>query len=431
MLCLALLGSLLVPVTSISLQTGSFLRAAEFKQELRVCNAFPGLNHISMSIPGRSNEPLVSSLNYKECRSIPFQFAAGDRLDFKSDEHVSVGTFTIWDMPQHDSILMLVLHRIADVSNSAAFLSHVFSPSKSAQIAVIDAFNGNKDKKLEIMDVKVKDQRQEEMEFDSVMGVAPGSYFLSCKSCEKDPAQNFYAKPGESYTVIRTGWVGKFANTTFPEEMIYYPMSEAPPATKPLTTEPETKREPVPEPLTQAKQALAVEPKPEPVLEPKPEPKAAPAVEQKAEPVPEPKPEPKVAPAVQPKPEPVPEPKAALAAEPKPEPVPEAKPEPKVAPAVVPKPEPVPEAKPEPKAAPVVEQKPEPVPEAKPEPKAAPAVEPKPELVPEAELERKTALAEENNLKPRLPGLKQEPEKSAGASACAPLLLLGAALFCL
>jgi len=214
------------------------LQAIRYKQELRVCNAFPGLEALEIVKEGfvlTGKDPL----KYKTCRTVDTSVSSGDKLEFfVANQGTSEGTFTIWELPQHDATMLLVVHRRKETTHGVSFLSHVFAPSKAAQVAIIDTYGGAV---VDPAKLRINDGSDDELlSFDTVVGVNPGDYKISMEIGEDKAkthgklihkAAHFHADKGESYVLLRTGWSGLQKQHDWPMEFVVYPggvVEEAP-----------------------------------------------------------------------------------------------------------------------------------------------------------------------------------------------------------
>lgn len=198
----------------------SLLELSGKDQELRVCNAIPSDDALSMTYGGKD---LTSNpLDYKECRKFDVRLKAGTKLMFQSGNGTK-GTFTVWDTPECDAVLLLVAHRREDAMNSVSFLSHVFCPAKTAQVAVIDTYNDKSPVEMVITHAGTKDT----LSFDTAVGITPGSYDIALKAGKEEKNFEFAAQASESYVVLRTGWASKSKkDSSVPQELVIYPSDE-------------------------------------------------------------------------------------------------------------------------------------------------------------------------------------------------------------
>lgn len=194
------------------------------KQDLRVCNAFAA-EKMSMSY---KNEDLTSGkdMEFKECRKFDISIKKGDTLEFRTANRSTSGVFTVWEVPECDAVLVLVPHKREGAEDEVSFLSHAFCPTKNAQVAIIDAYN-DKPAEMSIADLNTKEQASEKLSFDTVLGVAPGSYGINVKLGQEKKNIKFEAKASESYVVLHTGWDGKTKKDSVPQDLIIFPSDAA------------------------------------------------------------------------------------------------------------------------------------------------------------------------------------------------------------
>jgi len=241
---LTLLG--LVQGVLIGPKKKGLLQAIKYKQELRVCNAFPGLEALEIVKEGfvlTGKDPL----KYKTCRTIDTSLSSGDKLEFfVANGATSEGTFTVWELPPHDATMLLVVHRRKETTHGVSFLSHVFAPSKAAQLAIIDTYGGAV---VDPAKLRINDGSDDEaLSFDTVIGVNPGDYKISMEVGEDKAkthgklvhkAAHFHAEKGESYVMLRMGWSGLQKEQDWPVEFLVYPGGVAEEAGAPKQPKPE------------------------------------------------------------------------------------------------------------------------------------------------------------------------------------------------
>eukprot|EP00930_Biecheleria_cincta_P031069 TRINITY_DN2154_c0_g1_i1.p1 TRINITY_DN2154_c0_g1~~TRINITY_DN2154_c0_g1_i1.p1 ORF type:complete len:259 (-),score=59.37 TRINITY_DN2154_c0_g1_i1:85-861(-) len=196
----------------------SLLELSGKDQELRVCNAIPTDDTLSLIYDGK--DLTTNPMDYKECRTFDVSLKTGTKLRFQTSNGTK-GTFTVWDTPECDAVLLLVAHRREDAMNSVSFLSHVFCPAKTAQVAVIDTYNDKSPVELVITHAGSKDT----LSFDTAVGLSPGSYDIALKAGKEEKNFEFAAQASESYVVLRTGWASK-KNSSVPQELVIYPLDE-------------------------------------------------------------------------------------------------------------------------------------------------------------------------------------------------------------
>lgn len=208
----------------------SFISSLEFKQMLRVCNAFPYAYPMDVYIGKEklTKEPLA----YKKCGQYSPSMKPGDKIDFKVGDS-SAGSFSVSELPSNDAVMLLVIYRHDTLSTAVSFESHVFSNLINSQIAVLDAYRGAAKATPRIQDVKdAKTSRNEELRYDSVVAVNPGLYqvVLQSDDSEKEKLENkvrheLVALNRESYVVIRCG-VEAQQGQSYPQELMVFPHSD-------------------------------------------------------------------------------------------------------------------------------------------------------------------------------------------------------------
>lgn len=198
---------------------GANIRATR-TQKLRLCNAYPGSEMFQVML---DKTDIVGDipLQYKECRDVSQLLKTGDRLDFQASG-LSRGSFTVGALAQQDSLLVLVFSKEDLTGTTLSFSSHVFVPSKNAQVAVIDTFRGKEEGRLVISEplahqVGATTVYGEALPFNSAMGVKDGFYevLLVDKEDEAEVHVPLVIADGENYVIIRTGLDdGKLATNT-------------------------------------------------------------------------------------------------------------------------------------------------------------------------------------------------------------------------
>lgn len=206
-----------------------FVRALEFKHQLRVCNAFPFNSPLDVFLSKEklSDEPMA----YKTCRDFTAPLKSGDKLEFKIGD-ASTGSFSVADLPSNDAVLLLVIHRHDQLSTAVAFESHVFSSLANAQVAIIDTYKGSakatpRIKVAAAKNSKDKTPSSEELRFSSVVAVNPGSYDVDLEGADGKVKANtaLVALNQESYVILRTGVESK-SGPAYPQELVVYPNSD-------------------------------------------------------------------------------------------------------------------------------------------------------------------------------------------------------------
>merc|ERR1719321_261573 len=103
----------------------SFVRALEFKHQLRVCNAYPYAAPLDL-YRGKGEKLTPEPMPYKTCRDFATPLKAGDKIEFRVGD-ANAGTFSVSDLPANDATLLLIIHRHDTLSTAVSFESHVFA----------------------------------------------------------------------------------------------------------------------------------------------------------------------------------------------------------------------------------------------------------------------------------------------------------------
>lgn len=192
---------------------GSLVKPLRFNQQLLICNAYPAKSAVTIS---KNNQPVLSghaALGFQQCQYSPSSVLAKDKLDFVMGDTGIEGTFEVGELPQTDSVLLLVLQRRDEKSPLMAFQSFAFPQNSAgrddAHVAVIDATSGNSRAHLQIADRPTKQGEApsvEELSFNRIYALSQGSYDVSVLSKdEKAPKQDVQLLGGRDYVLLRTG----------------------------------------------------------------------------------------------------------------------------------------------------------------------------------------------------------------------------------
>lgn len=202
-----------------------FVKSLEFKRRLRVCNAYPYPTALDVY---RGSEHLTEeAMSYKTCRDFDITLSPGDKLVFKVG-NANAGTFSVSDLPNNDSVLLLVIYRHDTLSTAVSFESHVYANLLNAQVAVVDTYKGTATGTLKLEDhADSKTSRSEELRFDSVVAVNPGKYEAILVSADGTVVakDTFVALNRESYILMRSG-VEAQEGSSYPQELVVYPRSD-------------------------------------------------------------------------------------------------------------------------------------------------------------------------------------------------------------
>lgn len=204
------------------------LSAPEFKQTLRVCNAYTDKTPISVYLDEHTDLTQDGPMAYQTCKDFKHPFAVGDRLVFRVGND-SAGDFAISDLPKEDAIMLLVIYRHDALNTAASFESHVFANMQEPQVAVIDTFKSDSPEALQamprILDPSDLGSPAEALPFGGVVAVKPGRYEIQLSDLGTTrAATNFVASARESYVIMRTGVESK-TGPSFPEDLVIFPKS--------------------------------------------------------------------------------------------------------------------------------------------------------------------------------------------------------------
>eukprot|EP00746_Dinoflagellata_sp_MGD_P163327 gnl/MRDRNA2_/MRDRNA2_91300_c0_seq1.p1 gnl/MRDRNA2_/MRDRNA2_91300_c0~~gnl/MRDRNA2_/MRDRNA2_91300_c0_seq1.p1 ORF type:complete len:276 (+),score=49.63 gnl/MRDRNA2_/MRDRNA2_91300_c0_seq1:73-900(+) len=200
---------------------------------LRVCNAFDHSeplellhqagHHHAGSLKVNNLTAKVGLLGYKGCNEWAVDLRRGDSLEFLQNS-AHLGSFSVSSVPQWDTLLLLVIHRRKS-SSRAAFASHVFAKSKTAQVAVLDMYEGHSKGHLVIQEDKPEEKNagklsalSEELAYDSVVALDGGKYICKLVGGVQPQQVVLNTQKGESYVAMR---VGEGKN----EEIVVFPAS--------------------------------------------------------------------------------------------------------------------------------------------------------------------------------------------------------------
>lgn len=205
----------------------NFVKGLKFKHRLRVCNAYPNVDALDV-YQGKDKLTEEGPLPYASCIEFRAPLQSGDRLEFKIKD-ASAGTFAVADLPNHDAVMLLIIHRHDTRSTAVAFESHVFANLLNAQVAVIDTYKGKVVAHPRIMDAEAPSskERSEDLRFDSVVAVNPGIYKveLEGQGGKVEAKSELVALNRESYVVLRLGAEADHG-TSFPQELVVFPHSD-------------------------------------------------------------------------------------------------------------------------------------------------------------------------------------------------------------
>jgi len=208
--------------------TTSFVRALDFKQTLRVCNAFPSTSDVFVMRDG-DKATVFMDLAYKSCKDVTTDLNEGDKLQFQVGDETT-GTFSVSELPGNDAMLLLVIYRHDALSSAVSFESHIFANLVNPQVAVLDTYRGGRKSPMHIKDLKAGNlSRKEDLRYDSVIAVNPGAYQVVLDGVDAtnktlDVAHQFVALNGVNYVILRCGLENVAGQ--FGESVIIFPESD-------------------------------------------------------------------------------------------------------------------------------------------------------------------------------------------------------------
>lgn len=204
----------------------SMVKPFRFDQQLIVCNAYPSLSAMTITKNGR--EMLANEsrpLHFRECRKVQSRVQPHDKLDLLLTDLEIHGTFEVGALPASDAVLLLVLQK-RDKSRLVSFQSFAFpagSDSRTAQLAVIDAYKGNSstahlrmEDHLTGKEEHAVSKRVEQLTFNRVYSVEEGDYDASVT--DQKARKLLKLTKHQNYVILRTGEEGRF-----PESLVLYP----------------------------------------------------------------------------------------------------------------------------------------------------------------------------------------------------------------
>merc|ERR1719213_1443986 len=187
---------------------GSLVKPLKFNQQLLICNAYPAKTAVAIT---ENNQPVLEGgLSFQQCEYAPTNVLTKDKLDFMLNDAGIEGTFEVGDLPQTDSVLLLVLQKRDDHSPLMAFQSFAFpsnSASAEAHVAVIDASANSHKAHLQIADKPAQGdvRRVEELSFNRVYALEQGGYDISVlDQGSVSPKQMIQLLGQRDYVLMRT-----------------------------------------------------------------------------------------------------------------------------------------------------------------------------------------------------------------------------------
>lgn len=206
--------------------TNGLVKPLEFNQPLLLCNAYDSKSGVVVT---KNDKPIVSDLPFQACKYANANVLAKDKIDFNIADAGIEGTFEVGDLPQTDSVLLLVLQKRDSHSSLMSFQSFAFPVNGNkdqAHVAVIDASAGSHKAHLQIGDKPVQGDvhRVEELSFNRVYALEQGAYDISVLEQGQQPSGNQEIElfGQRDYVLMRTNAMDQGANTlvAFPHDSV-------------------------------------------------------------------------------------------------------------------------------------------------------------------------------------------------------------------
>jgi len=208
LLCLATTLSTAQAGSKGLLAAKGVVKPLKFDRRLLICNAYPSeyATKITKNSAALAGAP---SLNFKDCQYGSSEVLPKDKIDFELSESGIQGTFEVGELPDSDSVLLLVVQKRDAHSSLMSFQSFAFPinpKSTEAHIAVIDGSTNLPKANLKIAD-KPKDakhkSREEELIFNRIYALEPGNYDVSVGNT--GGVESLALDSKKDYVLLRTG----------------------------------------------------------------------------------------------------------------------------------------------------------------------------------------------------------------------------------
>jgi len=205
---------------------GSLVKPLKFNQQLLLCNAYPAKSAVAIT---KNGQPVLEGggLAFQQCEYAPTNVLTKDKLDFSMNDAGIEGTFEVGDLPQTDSVLLLVLQKRDDHSPLMAFQSFAFplnSGKQEAHVAVIDASPAGSKAHLKISDRPAKKGEKavtEELSFNRIYALEQGQYDVSVLAKGKqEQSEEIQLLGQKDYVLLRTGGEEAHKLVAFPRDQI-------------------------------------------------------------------------------------------------------------------------------------------------------------------------------------------------------------------
>lgn len=225
------------------------------------CHSFPCSSTRFRTKPARLLQD-GDLLGYKQCEDLePSGPLAGTVLDF-TVAGGSIGSFVVEDpVPRNGSLYMVVVYRHDRMTTAGEFISHVFTSSDEAEIAVVDTYKGVQEPRIRRRQGPADEERHlspsgpsssgielwndagaganssawQAVESGVSLALRPGSsldwrlandHQRSLLSSQAPTILKLAVAPGEKYVAMRIG-MDPLEGPAFPEELVIFPQEAA------------------------------------------------------------------------------------------------------------------------------------------------------------------------------------------------------------
>lgn len=208
--------------------SGGLVKPLKFNQPLLLCNAYESQSSVAAS---RNGQTIVPSLPFQTCKYADVSVLAKDKIDFVMSDAGIEGTFEVGELPQTNSVLLLVLQKRDSKSPLMAFQSFAFpvnSNKDQAHVAVIDATADGRKAHLQIGDQPLQGDvhRVEELSFNRVYALEQGNYNVSVleQGQQASGNQEVELMGQKDYVLLRTSAMepGKSTLVAFPRDQVQH-----------------------------------------------------------------------------------------------------------------------------------------------------------------------------------------------------------------
>lgn len=203
---------------------GGLVKALHFDRRFLVCNAYASDSPAKVTKNGETLKG-AGSLGFQDCQYTEANVLPKDKVDFEIESAGIKGTFEVGDLPESDSVLLLVVQKRDAHSSLMAFQSFAFPmnpKSEEAHIAVIDASTNLPKEHLKIMDSRKNPKQnpvQEELMFNRIYALDSGVYQVTLGGIKPEVLA---LESKKDYVLLRTG------DSPDHQALVAFPHSEIP-----------------------------------------------------------------------------------------------------------------------------------------------------------------------------------------------------------